>query len=62
MELRKDDNRIVLTVDKGVDMVVIDKKDYIDKATNLLSQPAIGPLTGTSQISSRENLLLSLGM
>ena len=40
MELRKDSNKIVLTADKGVAMVVIDKKDHIDKATNLLAQPA----------------------
>ena len=39
-ELRKDSNRIVLTVDKGVAMVVMDRKDYIDKATTFLSQPA----------------------
>ena len=30
----------MLTADKGVAMVVMDKKEYIDKATNLLSQPA----------------------
>ena len=39
MELRKDSNRIVLTADKGVAMLVMDKKDYIDMATNLLAQP-----------------------
>ena len=40
MELRKDSNRIVLTTDKGVAVVVMDRKDYIDKATNLLAQSA----------------------
>ena len=40
MELGKDSNRIVLTAHKGVAMVVMDRKDYIDKVTNLLSQPA----------------------
>ena len=39
-ELRKDSNRIVLAADKGVAIVVMDRKDYTDKATNLLSQPA----------------------
>ena len=29
----------MLTVDKGVAMVVIDKEDYIQKAENLLVQP-----------------------
>ena len=29
----------MLTADKGVAMVVMDRKEYIDKATNLLSHP-----------------------
>ena len=40
MELRKDINRIDLSADKGVAMVGIDRKDYIEKVTKLLSQPA----------------------
>ena len=40
LELRKDSNRTILTADKGVAMVVMDRKDYIDKANNLLAQPA----------------------
>ena len=43
-ELRKNSNMIVLTVDKGVAMVVMDKKDYIDKTTNILSQLAYGTI------------------
>ena len=39
-KLRKDSNRIALTTDKGVTMVVMDRKDYIEKATNLVAQPA----------------------
>ena len=38
-ELRKDKDRLVLTVDKGVAMVVLDQEDYIPKAENLLGQP-----------------------
>ena len=30
-ELRKDKNRIILTADKGVCMVVMDREDYIRK-------------------------------
>ena len=30
---------MVLTADKGVAIVVMDRKEYTDKATNLLSQP-----------------------
>ena len=40
MELRKDSDGIVLTADNGLAMVIMDKKDYIDKATSLLDQPA----------------------
>ena len=39
-ELRKDSDRTALTADKGLAMVVTDKKDYIEKATSLLDQPA----------------------
>ena len=39
-QLKKDRTRIVLTVDNGVAMVAMDRKEYLDKATNLLSQPA----------------------
>ena len=40
VELRKDKDRLVLTADKGVAMVVTDKEDYIQKAESLLAQPA----------------------
>ena len=36
-KLREDQSKVVLTADKGVDIVVIDKQDYTDKALNLLS-------------------------
>ena len=36
-ELRKDQSRVVLTVDKGVAMVVMDKEDYTDKVLSLLT-------------------------
>ena len=37
-ELKKDRDCIVLTADKGVAMVIMDRQDYISKANNLLSQ------------------------
>ena len=37
-ELKKDDNRIILTADKEVAMVVLNKEDYIRKTEDLLSQ------------------------
>ena len=39
-DLRRDSNRKILTADKGVAMIVMDRKDYIHKATKLLVQPA----------------------
>ena len=39
-ELRQDQDRIVLTVDKGVAMVVLDRKEYLEKAETLLVQLA----------------------
>ena len=38
-QLRKDKDRIILTVDKGVAMVVLDREDY-NKARDLLNTPA----------------------
>ena len=37
-ELKRDRDHIVLTADKGVAMVIMDRQDYISKANNLLSQ------------------------
>ena len=37
-KLRKDNTRIVLTMDKGVALVVMNKEDYEKKAEELLSQ------------------------
>ena len=39
-QLKKDNDRVVLTADKGVAMVVMDREDYIQKAESLLAQPA----------------------
>ena len=39
-QLRKDKDRIILTVDKGVAMVVLDREDYNNKARYLLNTPA----------------------
>ena len=37
-ELKEDDSRIILTADKGVALVVLNKEDYIKKAEHLLNQ------------------------
>ena len=39
-QLKKDKDRLILTADKGVAMVVMDKEDYNNKAQELLAQPA----------------------
>ena len=38
-QLKADKDRIILTADKGVVLVVIDQKDYIKKAKELLQDP-----------------------
>ena len=37
-ELKKDNTRIILTADKGVSLVVMDKEDYVKKVEELLNQ------------------------
>ena len=44
-QLMKDKDRVILTADKGVAFVVLDKEDYINKAWGLLSQPAYKEIT-----------------
>ena len=44
-ELKKDRDRIVLTADKGVAMVVMDRQDYINKAKHLLNQNSYKTIT-----------------
>ena len=48
-ELKRDKDRIILTADKGVAMVVLDKKEYVQKAENLLVQLAYRTWTQTLQ-------------
>ena len=42
-QLKKDKDRVVLTADKGVAVVVMDKEDYIQKAESLLHNLLTGP-------------------
>ena len=54
-ELRRDKNRIILTVDKGVSMVVMDRGDYTNKAEELLQQSAYRPIPNdpTNRLKTR---------
>ena len=38
-QMKKDNTRMVLTGDKGVSMVVVDREEYIQKSEELLHQP-----------------------
>ena len=38
-QLKRNKSRIVLTANKGMAMVVMDKQDYMEKAKNLLEHP-----------------------
>ena len=44
-QLKKDKSRIILATDKGMALVVMDRKDYLEKAKNLLEQSAYSELT-----------------
>ena len=45
-ELKRDRDRLVLTADKGVAMVIMDRQDYINKSNKLLTQPAYRAIHG----------------
>ena len=45
MELKRDRDHIVLTADKGVAMVIMDRQDYIDKDNHLLNQSTYKVIT-----------------
>ena len=54
-QLKKNKDRVILTADKGVAMVVMDREYYITKAETLFSQPAyrLLPRYPTNQIKAK---------
>ena len=58
-ELRKDKTRMILTTDKGVSIVVLDKEEYIKKADELLSQPSYKNIS-TDPTNRYKNKLITL--
>ena len=60
VELKRDKDRIILTADKGVAMVVLDRKEYIDKAENLLAKPAYRTLATDPTKKLKAKLLTML--
>ena len=59
MELKRDRNRIVLTADKGVAMVMMDRQDYINKANQLLNQSTYRSIN-KDPTSSIKNKLINI--
>ena len=57
-ELKKDKSRMILTADKGVSIVVIDKEEYTRKAEELLRQPTYIPIP-TDATNKYKNKLIS---
>ena len=58
-ELRKGKTRIILIMDKGVSMVVMDSDDYNRKAEDILHQPANKPIPN-DPTNKYKNKLVSL--
>ena len=58
-ELKLDTNRLILTADKGVALVVLDKKDYIKKAEDLLKDNTYKK-TAEDPTPKQKNKLISI--
>ena len=56
-ELKKDNSRLILTADKGVALVVMDKEDYVQKAKELLDQPMYRNITNDPTIKHKNKLV-----
>ena len=62
-ELKRDRNHIVLTADKVVAMVIMDRQDYINKSKHLLNQPTYSaiPQDPTNTIKNKLINILKKG-
>ena len=58
-ELKKDKTRMILTADKGVSIVVLDKEEYIKKVDKLLSQSSYKNIS-TDPTNRYKNKLITL--
>ena len=59
-QLKKDNSRVVLTVDKEVAMVIMDLEDYTNKAQALLQDPNTYKVLTKDPTSQLKNKLISL--
>ena len=58
-ELKKDDTRVILTADKGVCLVVLDKDEYIRKAEELLKEKTY-KIVPTDPTNRQKNRLIQI--
>ena len=58
-ELRRDKERVILTADKGVSMVVLDTEDYIQRSEELLNHPTY-KLLSSDPTTKHKNRLISI--
>ena len=56
-ELKMDNNRLILTADKGVALVVIDKQEYIKKAEDLLQESSYKKITDDPTAKLKNKLI-----
>ena len=54
-ELKRDKTRVILTADKGVSLVVMDRDQYINKAEELLNQPTYKTISSDPPPNIRTN-------
>ena len=59
-ELRKDETKMILKVDKGISMVVLDRDDYNQKAEALLQESAYRPIPNDPTNKYRNKLMTLL--
>ena len=58
-ELKRDKERVILTADRGVSMVVMDQEEYIQKSEELLHQPTYKELP-SDPTTKHKNRLISI--
>ena len=56
-KLKRDNRRIVLTADKGVSLVVMDKEDYVKEAEEFLNQPTYRTISSDPTIKFKNKLI-----
>ena len=56
-ELKKDNNRLIMTTDKGVALKVINKADYIKKAEELLDKETYKKIPEDPTVTPKNKLI-----